>query len=67
MKKQGLAPGGAGARPGRYDDEGDLRPCEAVVAEFVLGPKRCGQPATSEAMDAHWGSIHPVCDEHAPD
>ena len=42
------------------------RPCEAIVAEFVYGPQRCGEPSTGEAMDAFFGSIHPVCDEHTP-
>lgn len=45
----------------------EQRPCEAIVAEFVYGPMRCGQPSVTEAMDATWGSIHPVCAEHDPD
>lgn len=44
----------------------EARPCESIVAEFVFGPMRCNQPSTTEAIDATWGSTHPVCAEHAP-
>lgn len=44
----------------------DPKPCEAIIGEFVWGVYRCGQPSTSDAIDAVWGTIHRVCPEHAP-
>jgi hypothetical protein len=40
--------------------------CEAIEAVFSWGATRCGRPATGEAIDATWGTIHPVCAEHDP-
>ena len=41
-------------------------PCEAIVAEFVFGPKRCHRPSVTTAIDDAWGSEYPVCAAHAP-
>ena len=42
------------------------KPCDAIVAEFSYGPVRCMKTAVGEAIDATWGTIHPVCAEHLP-
>ena len=42
-------------------------PCEAIVAHFAWWSQRCNQPSVTEAIDATWGSIHPVCAEHDPE
>lgn len=40
--------------------------CEAIEAVFSYGPVRCMRRAVGEAIDATWGTIHPVCAEHLP-
>lgn len=42
------------------------KPCEAIEAYFSFGAVRCGRDSVGEAIDATWGSIHPVCEEHLP-
>lgn len=40
--------------------------CEAIEAVFSYGPQRCMKPAVGHDIDAKWGTIHPVCEEHLP-
>lgn len=47
-------------------DQHEVATCEAIEAVFVYGPQRCMKPAVGEAIDATWGTIHPVCAEHLP-
>jgi hypothetical protein len=56
----------SGDEQGHANEARLVRPCEAIEAEFSWGPKRCGMPSTGEAIDAYWGTIHPVCADHDP-
>ena len=42
------------------------RTCEAIEAMFSYGPVLCMKPAVGEAIDATWGTVHAVCEEHLP-
>jgi hypothetical protein len=44
----------------------DLGPCEAIEGFFSWGVQRCMKPSVTEAVDEMWGTVHPVCAEHAP-
>lgn len=43
-----------------------VKPCEAIVAEFVFGAKRCGEPAVETVTSAD-GAVWFVCDAHLGD